>query len=446
MIVSEWRQRRDDRSMRYTGRILDRNRWIHLSIDPSYASRYDGQVAVLTAANLLGRMTPSVALNVPTAPLVDRLSWVGADLRNAVLDQLYEADPHGRFCHRPSVDDDYVIYLGARGHNVVHGSGWNSYAGTGPSPLVDDDTTNPVGPALAVVLAVSVAFRTALAEYPETMCFNALDWSCGTVGRDAVPLRTEASLGTLWTIGTGSVGTAILYFLGLATRRFSGALFDMDNVKIENLDRSPIFNSDDVGSKKVDVAMKHLEDCGVGDVQAVPFALDEAECWSNRQEGVPDVVISTANERNVRSVIENGYPPVQIYATTGGNWQASVIRHVPLRDPCSLCLFPESSYEKTACAQGPAGTAQRGNGGENTVDAALPFLSFAAGVMAAAELLKLSLVGYPFGPNRITLNAWSPRIVQSSLAFRDGCPCLSRSRDVHRRMIEGSGYGFLSLA
>ena len=446
MNVSEWRQRRDNRSMRYAGRILDGDRWIHLSIDPSYASRYDGQVAVLTAVNLLGRMTPSVALNVPSAPLVDRLSWVGADLRNAVLDRLYKTDPYGRFCHRPPADDDYVIYLGAGAHNVVHGSGWNSYVGPGPSPLVDDDTTNPIGPALAVIIAVTVAFRSALAEYPEVVFFNALDWGCSTVRPDAAPLRTETSLGTLWTVGTGSVGTAILYFLSLATRRFSGTLFDMDNVKIENLDRSPIFDSDDVGGKKVDVAMKYLKNSGVGDLQAVPFSLDEVKCWSNRQEGAPDVVISTANERNVRSVIENAYPPIQIYATTGGNWQASVIRHVPLREPCSLCLFPESSYVKTACAQGTVGTAAQGNGDENTVDAALPFLSFAAGVMAAAELLKLSLVDYPFGPNRVTLNAWSPRIVQSALAFRDGCPCRTRSRSVHRRMIEGSRYGFLSLA
>lgn len=30
------------------------------------------------------------------------------------------------------------------------------------------------------------------------------------------------------------------------------------------------------------------------------------------------------------------------------------------------------------------------------IDAALPFLSFAAGLMAAAEMLKLALPGYPF--------------------------------------------------
>ena len=318
--------------------------------------------------------------------------------------------------------------------------------GPGPSPLVDDDTLNPIGPALAVILAVTVAFRTALAEYPEAVCFNALDWSCGTVGPDAVPLGIEASLGTLWTVGTGSVGTAILYFLSLATREFSAALFDMDAVKVENLDRSPIFANDDVGEKKVDVAMEYLRDSGVRDVQALSCSLDEAECWSNRQEGIPDIMISTANERNVRSVIENGYPPIQIYATTGGNWQASVIRHVPLKEPCSLCLFPETSYTKTACAQGPVGTAAQGSRAENTVDAALPFLSFAAGVMAAAELLKLSVDGYPRVRSRVTLNAWSPRIVQSSLAFREGCPCRTRSKNVHRRMIGGTRYAFLSSA
>ena len=49
--------------------------------------------------------------------------------------------------------------------------------------------------------------------------------------------------------------------------------------------------------------------------------------------------VSAANERNVRAVIESGFPPLQIYGTTGRNWQAAVIRHMPLEDPCSCCLF-----------------------------------------------------------------------------------------------------------
>ena len=447
MNDEEWRQQRNSRSIRYAGRVLDGNKWIHLGVDSRYASRYDGQVALLTAANLLGRMTPSVAIDVPSTPLVDQLSWIGTDLRNATLDQLHRSDPYGGFRHRAPIRDDYTISLTKTGaNNVVHGSGWNIYVGPGPSPLVDDDTTNPIGPAMAVVLAAAVAFRSALTQYPVAMCLNALRWSGRPIDPHIAPLRQRTSLGTLWTVGIGSVGTAISYFLRLATNRFSATLFDMDDVKIENLDRSPIFTDGDVGAKKVTAMRTYLTESGVADVQAEPCWLDESERWNDRQQGTPDVLISTANERNVRSVIENKYPPVQIYATTGVNWQASAVQHVPLRDPCSLCLFPETSDVKTVCAGGPVAPAARDGSDTTTVDAALPFLSFAAGIMAAAELLKLSLAGYPFTSNRVTLHTWSPRVVQSSLARRDGCLCHARSRNVHRQMIMGTRYGSLSSA
>src|SRR3546814_16895822 len=78
-------------------------------------------------------------------------------------------------------------------------------------------------------------------------------------------------------------------------------------------------------------------------------------------------------------------PPIQIYGTTGKSWQASVIRHVPLQGPCSLCLFPDSGpVALTACATGKVVSPVNGK----RIDAALPFLSFAAGLMPAAEILR----------------------------------------------------------
>ena len=58
MNEAAWRAERDSRSLRYAGRVLDPNWWVLLRADPAYASRYDGQVAILVAANLFGRMTP----------------------------------------------------------------------------------------------------------------------------------------------------------------------------------------------------------------------------------------------------------------------------------------------------------------------------------------------------------------------------------------------------
>ena len=75
--------RRNSRTNLYGrgARPLDPARWISLAIDPAYAETYAGQVALLTAANLIGRMTPSVAIAVPKGISVrDPLPWAGRSL------------------------------------------------------------------------------------------------------------------------------------------------------------------------------------------------------------------------------------------------------------------------------------------------------------------------------------------------------------------------------
>lgn len=432
MNEAAWRAERDSRSLRYAGRVLDPNRWVLLRADPAYASRYDGQVAIMVAANLFGRMTPAVALDIPPVPILAPLPWAGADLRSFVLEQLFAADPFGKFQHRAARDGDYVLHLGRSGAPaIVHGSGWNLYAGPAPSPLADDDTANPIGPAMAATLAGAEAFRGALSG-PATFQLNALTWQAGIAAPGAAPLPAAPRLGVLWSVGIGSVGTAVLYFLSLATRRFSSRLFDMDDVKVHNLDRSPLFMARHAGLKKVASAAEYLTGAGVLAVDAEAVALDESATWQARPPSVPDVLISAANERNVRAVIENGFPPLQIYGTTGRNWQAAVIRHMPLEDPCSYCLFPDTAHVPATCATGAVPQA----GSQEQVDAALPFLSFAAGAMAAAEILKRSLDGYPFAPNRVVLNT-SPnvRAVPASLSLRRDCICQRRSTLVHRQML-----------
>lgn len=435
MNESAWRAERDSRSLRYAGRVLDPNHWVLLRADPAYANRYDGQVAILTAANLFGRMTPAVALDIPSVPIVAPLPWAGADLRDHVLRGLFAANPYGNFHARPVRDGDYVIHLGRTGAPaIVHGSGWNLYAGPAPSPLPDNESANPIGPAMAAILAGAEGFRNELSG-PAAFQLNALAWRAGTAILPDVPPPEMPSLGALWTVGTGSVGTAILYFVTLATRGFSAKLFDMDDVRIHNLDRSPVFTAEHVGMRKVTATAEYLTGVGVAAVKSEPVPLDESAVWRDRRQGVPDILVAAANERNVRAVIENGFPPVQIYGTTGVHWQAAVIRHIPLEDPCSCCLFPETAHAPTICAGGSVTRAD----GQEQMDAALPFLSFAAGAMAAAEILKLGLPGYPFAPNRVVLNTRpGVRPVHASLSFRPGCICQRRSRAVHRQMIVAS--------
>lgn len=89
-------------------------------------------------------------------------------------------------------------------------------------------------------------------------------------------------------------------------------------MKIENLDRSPIFAAEDADrlAHKAEVVAAYLRSVGVRNSIADQHALDLSERWQKRSAGEPDLIITAANERNVRYVIEQSYPPVQIYGTT----------------------------------------------------------------------------------------------------------------------------------
>ena len=169
MDESKWRRLRNDRSIRYAGRCLDPDRWVSLSADPSYATRYDGQVAILTATNLLGRMTPSLALAFQDAPLHEALPGVAPTLHQAVLHQLRAADPFTRALIRTPASGDVRVHMGRQGEGlIVHGLGWNTFVGTTPSPLPPAPDGNPIGAAFAAVVAASQLLRSQLGTLTPT--------------------------------------------------------------------------------------------------------------------------------------------------------------------------------------------------------------------------------------------------------------------------------------
>jgi molybdopterin/thiamine biosynthesis adenylyltransferase len=295
---------------------------------------------------------------------------------------------------------------------------------------------NPFGPAMAAVIAATRLFVHRLQPPPATHAVNTFDWSSDVRRSDGYTQLPE--LGELWVVGTGSVGSAVLYFLALATNRFTAHLFDPDRVRDHNITRSPIFVESDVGEYKVAVTNAFLRDCGV---QNAPhsFALHESPMWAERPPGSPDILVPTANEYNVRDLIEASLPPIQIYGTTGRNWQASVIRHIPLLDPCSLCLFPSGAFAPSECAT-DSSQEQETKG----TDASLPFLSFAAGLMAAIELVKLSVEKCPSPRNRVLyFTQPEPRFVCADLARRNACACAAPNAAAQRAMVNHSRYTHL---
>lgn len=78
--ISLPRARTASRSLRYSGRCLNQTRWILVTGDAVYLESYEGQVAALVACNMLSRMTPSVAVALPSVPIVAALPWEGQPL------------------------------------------------------------------------------------------------------------------------------------------------------------------------------------------------------------------------------------------------------------------------------------------------------------------------------------------------------------------------------
>ena len=448
MNQQEYQRRLLEREKRYPEwKPLLADRPVHIQVDPGYAATYAGQVAAITAASLLGRMSTSVAIEVESVPVLAPLPWVGEKLNEVVMRTLKGADPYGRYEQRPSQTDDFPLVLGPNGDGlVVHGSGWRAYCGREPSPVPQSDKLNPFGAAFAVVAAASRLPQAMQAATIEPVLVDTYTWSTGPAPSGAPTVSPDFDLGELWCVGVGSVGSCALFFLGLVTRSFHAVLVDRDVVKVENVRRSALFTSQDALSEepKVEVASRWLGEVGVQLVEPYIAWLDEMPGrWLGRGAGTPDILISAANERSVRPHIESGFPPLQVYGTTGRNWQSTLFRHIPFREACSLCVPGAETVKLPAlCATAPPTLSDD----VEEDDVALPFLSYAAGFMTAVEIAKVALTGEALGRNRVFFEPRTASLVRAvTLSRQAGCVCELRDASVHQAAIEDSRFSSLSL-
>jgi len=426
-----------DRTVQYGERPLDPGRRVAIEVSPDYLATKPGQAALIVTADLLSRMVRQVNLAFPDAAF--HAAFGGpfrGSLHDGLIGRMKAVAPPGGFVAEPITQADYVVRLGSDGRRwVAHGVDWSVYVGPGPSPLAPPQTDNIFGASHAAITAVAQLFG---GRFPDMIEPRLADLLTLTSAAGANPIFAPAGseLGTIWFVGCGSVGSAIAYFLALAGYRFTAVLFDKDIVKIENLDRSPIFTFDDQTHPKVESVARFLRQFGIA-AEPEPHWLDESAVWKGRQAGTPDIIVAAANERDVRYQIESQFPAIQIYGTTGKDWQANIFRHVPV-DPCSCCAFPPAAHRETGCAEGEAPSPIAA---EKTVDAALPFLSFGAGLLAAAEISKLVLPGFPFSGSRGFFTPLAEEILYTRpFKRRDECVCAGRNRTVHRKMVAGTRY------
>lgn len=444
-----------DRTRRYLGGSYFESVRIGIAASPEIAQSYSGQVLILTTTNLLSRFCRSSSLAIPNVPLHPFLTRPGTlTLIERVKAEMCGANPFADYEFGDSVTGrtDYTLQLGIaeiKGQQadlVADGDGWNAFVGHGnTSPFQEHIAINPIGPAAAACLAIADIFK-ALMHTPKHLrvterMLSLFDFSFAGPSKSQLLSSQVPDLGTTQMIGVGSVGSAVVYLLGLLPVHGCLVLIDHQNVGWENLDRSAIFMATDVHKPKVDVAKEWL---AAGDLAVASHRMDFAEFIEKNGRGtpIPDLVLLLANERNVYSVLQNNFPPLVIYGTTTSGWGVNLGRHIPMREECVLCRYPNQTAPSYKCSSAPIITPDA-----ERVDASLPFLSFMAGVIATAELFKGQIDGYPFQGNYVYMDLMGPleTIAVAQRMKQASCSCSQQSSTVYYGCIEKTRWAGLSI-
>lgn len=405
-----------DRTREYAGYALEPSVSIFIDADPYYASSHGGIFALETLVGLCVRLGASIVLS-PNLTKLEHIRCSNKSVGEVLESQIMLVNPFSPLSIRHGSHSDISLFVGKNSKSTpdlfLMGNGWNGYCGVDQPRFEVSESDNIFGGAISAILAAAKLFYKTIDG--QNNLLNAYDWSLGERNEPPPSFSSLKNPPHLWFIGLGSVGASAAYFLANQSNNFKVTLTDGDKVEIENITRSPIFDMDQTGLNKACVVGRWLEDKNVA-IQSIQDRYLTPGDWINRGIGTPDLLISAANEHNVRSIIEGGSPPIQIYGTTGKNNNCAVIRHIPGVDPCSTCLFPNDTFMKTKCATG------KRKMGSKVSDAALPFMSYLSGLMTASEIFKLTSELTTVNRQIITL---SPELnsIPAKLYRSEGCSC-----------------------
>jgi hypothetical protein len=365
-----------------------------------------------------------VQVDVPELALHEQLGRGG--LVSSALSVMRDADPFGAFDVGRHAEYDLHLHLGATPppnaakHLTVIGSqGWMAAVRRSSLDFAPGGA-NPVGAVASAVLGGAQLFRDALGRgelYPADFLYDAYFAMPVDAHADHGPFR-HTELGRVLMVGAGSVGSAAAYFMRLFSLRADLTVADADEVKVVNFGRSPLFGRSNWGGPKVKAIGAALHGSGITP-RAIPAWWHDT---SEKDLGKYDIVLPVANEFEIRYRLQQAYPPLMVHASTGKNWNANFGRHIPGRDDCLQDRFVGfAAPAQTKCAAGEVAASPEGK----QVDAALPFLSFWAGFLMAADLVRLGYPGYPHTPNfgnySFRLNRFTPQLRDEQP--RPNCDC-----------------------
>jgi len=399
-----------------------------------------GQIAILTAVNILARVHPEVILAIPDSSLCIS-SPIGGDM-------LIEACQALAIAANPdivvTVTDDMPqeimsVGIGAdAGPALVYAGGarWTALM-QGTPVAITPEPSSLLGVGMAVALATGVVFRAALG-LPTVIERSISLWTLAETDKPTGPGTCgPIDVGNVWLVGAGAVGSCLAWWLHFVGVIGQWTIIDGDSADDTNLNRAlGLFAAHAGLTGKERVAKAVAAAALIPD--AVPFT-QWWDDWSTTDPASPDVLIAVANDFGVRANIAAYSHPATIHATTSRNWTAELHRHVCGEDDCLACRCPEEAPRfQCATASSAENLSAQHAEAEPGKDAALPFLSAAAGVLLMSGLLQLQYGHWATHPR----NHWriffdeSWRTTQSSrrLCIQN---CVTTASPNVRRAIHG---------
>lgn len=388
-------QRRDLRTAYYIKDRVTEPQPVQICWDEDAARSSVGQVLLLALSNQLARFCRCAGFSGPDAPLLVSAPLGGNSLHEAITIESYRIDPCGRWVIGEVPQAVYRLGIGQQSGKAdvfLGASGWLAYAVDQAADLPPraNSASNVLGAGMAACIGTANAFKVSFG-LPQLLVRGTFSlWSLER-NHQALqgPPLVPTDLGNVLMVGAGAVATALVYWLSFLPLSGQWDIVDHDEVQLDNTNRGLLFTAEDAGweghicRKKASVLARYLE-------HAQPH-----ECWFDEfeEEGQRwDIILPLANERKVRGLLQASRPPLMIHATTSPNWQTQLHRHRPGRDCCLACRLPDTNLPAPACATAPLSVPDPGQ--ERPPDAALPFLSAAAGLFIAGDLLRLGLGGY----------------------------------------------------
>lgn len=376
-----------------------------IAVTEPWASVRGVQAGLETLCNLLARFCNHVTVVIPRV----QSKVVAGEI---LVDRMRAVDPYGTICVVEAAPEaDLYIHLGGEGGpqgRTIYWAyqGWGAYVSGFPAEGIvptGEFADHSVGAEMAACLAGAAAFNFWVARslnsirpfYLDSYALREASSFAGCAQpTEPISIRPLDVL----MVGGGSVGSATAYFLPRLGFKGRIDVVDADVVKVENMDRSPIFDPIHDKLPKANVVRDYLVNNGIG---ASGYHMTWNEFVSRHRDLLRrhSVWLPLANEQGVRRAMQANIPPISIQASTGKNWNVQYGRHIPFVDDCQIDRFPATESAPTVCATGPVVVTDG-----HVADAALPFASFTAGLFVAIGLKKVAMGIQEFGENAAFLS------------------------------------------